>query len=196
MLLLSKSSLKKADTYINFKYDKVQMFDRDIDVCMSTNRYYTVEILSENVCNFDSIEHCLIFEAGNDKYNKMTRATIVIKSFLQNWIGIFGSLSKVFSDNEGEFVSEEFSDFCENFNIKINTTPAESPWCNGICEQHIAILTEILWKVKDDINCQWDTALALALSGKNSLIKVSGFSAHQLVFGKNVSLPPTIPLIH
>ena len=27
----------------------------------------------------------------------------------------------------GEFVSEEFIDFCENFNVKISTTPAESP---------------------------------------------------------------------
>ena len=45
----------------------------------------------------------------------------------------------------------------QSFNIlilKISTTPAESPWCNGICERHKAILTEILLKVKDDINCQ------------------------------------------
>ena len=31
-LLLSKSSLKKADTYLNIKDDKVKMFDEDIDV--------------------------------------------------------------------------------------------------------------------------------------------------------------------
>ena len=80
----------------------------------------------------------------------------------------------------------------QGFNIlilKISTTPAESPWCNGICERHKAILTEILLKVKDDINCQWVTGLAWALNAKNSFINVSGFSPHQLVFGKNVNLP-------
>ena len=41
-LLLSKSSLKKADTYINIKDDKVQMLDQDINVCMSTNGHYAV----------------------------------------------------------------------------------------------------------------------------------------------------------
>ena len=51
----------------------------------------------------------------------------------------------------------------ESFNTKISTKHAESPWCNGICERHNAILTEILLKVKDDINCQWDTTLACAL---------------------------------
>ena len=42
LLLLSKSSLKKADTYINIKDDKVQMFDQDINVCMSTNGHHAV----------------------------------------------------------------------------------------------------------------------------------------------------------
>ena len=50
-------------------------------------------------------------------------------------------------------------------------------------------MTEILLKVKDDINCQRDSALAWALNAKNSFINVSGFSPHQLVFGKNIKLP-------
>ena len=36
----------------------------------------------------------------------------------------------------------------KNFNIKIKTTAAESPWSNGICERHNAIITETLLKVK------------------------------------------------
>ena len=73
LLLLSGSSLKKADTYINIKDDKVQTFDQDINVCMTTNGHYAVEILSEKVCNFDSIEHCLIFETDDDKYKKCSK---------------------------------------------------------------------------------------------------------------------------
>ena len=40
---------------------------------------------------------------------------------------------------------------CKNFNKKISTTSAEVPCCNGICERHNAIFTEILLKAKDDI---------------------------------------------
>ena len=53
-------------------------------------------------------------------------------------------------------------------------------------------MTDIILKIRDDINCQWETALAWALNAKNSFINVSGFSPHQLVFGKSVNLPSTM----
>ena len=43
--------------------------------------------------------------------------------------------------------------------------------------------------MKEDSNCDWETALAWALSAKNSLINVKGFSPHQIVFGKNIKIP-------
>ena len=79
--MLSKSSLKKADTYINIKDEKFQMFGQDINVCMSTNGHYAVEILQEKVCNFDSIERCLIFEIDDDKYKKRSRLAKLHKQF-------------------------------------------------------------------------------------------------------------------
>ena len=135
-----------------------------------------------------------------DEFTRFSNATIIkskhseiiIKNFLQNWVSLFGTLFEVLSDNGGEFFSQEFIDFCENFNIKVSTTPAESPWSNGICERHNAILTDIILKVKQDINCSWETALAWALNAKNSFINVSGFSPHQLVFGKNIDQPSTL----
>ena len=42
----------------------------------------------------------------------------------------------------------------------LKTTPAESPWNNGVCERHNAIITEMLLKVKNDCQCDWETALA------------------------------------
>ena len=71
---------------------------------------------------------------------------------------------KIFSDNGGEFASEELTDFCENFNIKISTSAADSPWSNRICEWHNAILTELLLKIKEDIHCFWDVTLAWAFN--------------------------------
>ena len=264
-LLLSKTSLKKAETLLNLKEDKVKMFNEDVDIHYSSNGHYAVRILPEKVCNFNDIEHVLIFEnddsiknkkakliklhkqfghassnnlksliknAGylNDEISNLTdevslncdickqykkvspgpvvrlpRATdfnqsvamdlhytdknlwyfhmidkfsrysnaviikskqpaVIIQNFIQNWISLFGSPMKIFSDNGGEFASEELTDFCENFNIKISTSAADSPWSNGICERHNAILTELLLKIKEDIHCFWDVTLAWAFN--------------------------------
>ena len=54
--------------FYSVKATQVRMFDQDINVCMSTNGHYAVEILPEKVFNFDSTESCLIFETGDDKY--------------------------------------------------------------------------------------------------------------------------------
>ena len=94
----------------------------------------------------------------------------------------------MFSDNGGKFESSEFKDMCEDFNIKVVTTPAEAPWSNGICERHNHILTETLLKIKEDVNCSWETALPRVINAKNSPINIHGFSPYQLVLGRNVPL--------
>ena len=50
----------------------------------------------------------------------------------------------------------------------------------------------LLLKVKEDINCPWETALAWTVNTKNSFINVTGFIPYQLVFGKNISLPSSL----
>ena len=63
---------------------------------------------------------------------KSKSTDIIIKMFLKYWISLFGSPNTVLGDNGGEFVSKEFIDFCENFNMKVKITAAEAPWSNGI----------------------------------------------------------------
>ena len=65
-------------------------------------------------------------------------------------------------------------------------------YSNGLCERHNYILTETLLKIKEEGKCDWETALAWAISAKNSFINVKGFSPYQLVFGRNVSLPSVV----
>ena len=50
-------------------------------MCMPTNGHYAVEILLEKVCNFDSIEHCLIFETDDNKYKKRSKLVKLHKQF-------------------------------------------------------------------------------------------------------------------
>ena len=117
------------------------------------------------------------------------KSTDIIKMFLKYCISLFGSPNTIFSDSGGEFVSKEFIDFCENFNMKIKATAAEAPWSNGICERHNAIITDIILKVRNDTKCDWETVLAWAVSAKNYFINVSGFSLHHIVLGRNINLP-------
>ena len=59
----------------------------------------------------------------------------IIKNFLQKTGSAFLEVLRKYLVIMGMGnVLEKFTDFCKNFNIKISTTPAESPWCNGICE--------------------------------------------------------------
>ena len=81
LLLLSKTSLEKTDTYLNIKDDKIKMFEEDIDVCVSTNGHYAANILPEKVCNFDSVDHCLIFEIDDNKNTKRPKILKLHKQF-------------------------------------------------------------------------------------------------------------------
>ena len=289
-LLLSKSSLQKAETVLDFKNDKVKMFNKNVDFKLSSNGHYAVNILPNDISNFHETEQILILEQCTSEAEKIKKLTKIHRQFghaspdnikrllknsnsldqkistlvdkiykdcntcklykrptlkpvvglskattfnhtvamdlhqldvnlryfhiidefsrygnaviinskssfvsanhsLKNWISLFGCPEQIFSDNGGEFVSKHLPDLRENFNVKILTTPAGSPWSNGLCERHNKILTHMLLKINKDTSCSWETALAWALNAKNSLINVSGFSPHQLVFGENMKLP-------
>ena len=56
-------------------------------------------------------------------------------------------------------------------------------------ERHNAVLTETLLKIRDEYKLDWETSLGWAISTKNSMQSVHGFSPFQLVFGRNPNLP-------
>jgi transposase InsO family protein len=120
---------------------------------------------------------------------KSKQSSEIVGKFIQCWIGVHGAPKKVYSDNGGEFNNAEFRDMAENFNIEVGTTPAFSPWCNGLLERHNQTLTDILLKVRADSDLDWETALAWAVNAKNSLHNVHGYSPYQIAFGQNPNLP-------
>ena len=94
------------------------------------------------------IDHAMRYSHSCFIRNKQ-KATI-IRAVIKFWIGIFGSPDKFLSDNGGEFINDEFVEFAEKFNIKILTTAAESPWSNGLCEQHNGIIGDMMRKTMYD----------------------------------------------
>ena len=95
------------------------------------------------------------------------------------------STKKFLVDNGGEFNNEDFHSLCENVNICILTTAAESPWSNGLIERHNAIVGYTVTKTIEDAGCDLELTLSWAVAAKNALKNVNGFSPNQLVLGGN-----------
>lgn len=134
------------------------------------------------------IDHATRYSMACRVRNK--RAETIVESVLTHWIRVFGYPSRYFlTDNGGEFVNEELLELCEKFNVELKTTAAEAAWSNGLVERHHTMLADNVRKVTDDSNCSLDLATSWAVSAKNALSNVYGFSPNQLVFGRNISLP-------
>ena len=114
----------------------------------------------------------------------------ILKVVFKFWIAYFGTPDAFLTDNGREFNNQSFRDMAQNLNIVVRTTAAQSPWSNGLNERHNAILAESVKKTIEDAKCNFDIALAWAVSAKNTLHSVEGgYSPNQLVFGRNPNLP-------
>ena len=120
------------------------------------------------------------------------RQDTVIQKIFEHWIAIFGPPKMILSDNGLEFNNAAMRELGNLLNIEIKTTAAESPWSNGITERHNAIIANMMKKILFDRKCSVELALLWAVSAKNSLSNVFGYSPNQLVFGKNPNLPSVL----
>ena len=119
-------------------------------------------------------------------------ADVILKAVLKLWVQYFGPPRRFLSDNGSEFSNDKFREMCEQLNVVSTTTPGESPWSNGVVERHNGILMETVKRVMDDCQCTLDIALPWAISAKNTLSSVSGFSPNVLVFGRNPNVPSVL----
>ena len=68
---------------------------------------------------------------------------VVIDKLIEMWMGTgLGAPEKILCDNGGEFANSEFLDMCENLNIRVMHTAAESPYSNGICERNHTVIDD------------------------------------------------------
>ena len=67
--------------------------------------------------------------------------------------------------------------------------PPQEKHLNGTVERGNALLYESTMKTKEDTKCSLETALAWAVSAKNSLQNCFGYSPNQLVLSRNITLP-------
>ena len=137
------------------------------------------------------IDHATRFSAA--AVVKSKRKEEIVDAFIKHWIAIFGAPGKILSDNGGEFNNDLFRELGEQFNIVIMSTPAESPWSNGIVERHNAVLGKMVHKLMlDEKRFPIDVIVAWSVSAKNALNTCYGYSPNQLVFGRNPNFPSNL----
>ena len=88
-----------------------------------------------------------------DMFSRFTKAefiedklpSTIIDKLMFLWIGC-GFLA----DSGKGFANEEYQDMCENLNIEVMKTAAESPLQNGLCERNHCVTDRCLQKILED----------------------------------------------
>ena len=109
----------------------------------------------------------------------------ILNRFYKHWIMVFGPPKQaVLTDNGLEFDNQEFRDFCEKMGFHTLTTPSYSPFCNGVVEQHNAVLKETFRKISGDFSdLDNDTRLGMCVYSHHNLLNTYGFTPSQIAFG-------------
>jgi len=114
----------------------------------------------------------------------------VVDVMMKHWIGVFGVMGCVLTDNGGEFSSNEMREVMSILNVKVCTTAGESPFQNGLCERVHAVTDMMLMKLEaENPGVESQALLGWANMARNSLQMWNGYSSMQLVFGENPNLP-------
>ena len=124
----------------------------------------------------------------------------VIQNLITMWFQWAGSPSEMIVDAGSEFNSQEFMQFVQSHNIKLNTISPEAHFQNGKSERHGAILQRMLSKydLEHPINNYQDLQRSLWFcnQAKNSCGLRKGYSPETLVLGKQTRLPGSVASDH
>ena len=74
------------------------------------------------------------------------KSSNVLNALMQKWIGDFGIMGSIMTDNGDEFSSDEMLEVMSVLKVRVITTAAESPFQNGLCERVHAITDMTLLK--------------------------------------------------
>ena len=139
------------------------------------------------VCEFSK------FTRGQVIKNKTPEA--VIQAIEENWIQKGPGYPSIgfFSDRGTEFVNALMAEYTRKTGCNQKTTPAFSPWSNGGNERNHATVDRTINKLReDDPKIKLQDAVDLACFWKNAEVRKTGFSPHQLMYGRGVTIPGVI----
>ena len=127
------------------------------------------------------------------QYNVKT-ARNRFEKFTRFWVSHFGPPTHaILADNGGEFRINLMTRLSEMYIMKSFTTAADSPFSNGICEPHNAVITDTLNRVTEEFReLDLDARLAYVCMSKNNPYNNNGSTPSQVMFGRNPSLPSVL----
>ena len=86
------------------------------------------------------------------------------------------------TDKGGEFNNQLMVKLAILYNVKLITTAAYAPYCNGVCERHNQVMTEMLTKVTAEFSYfDMDTRIMYVCMAKNNLYNNWGFTSSQIM---------------
>ena len=129
-------------------------------------------------------------------FRSAQRTSFQVIQMNKHWIQWAGPPKQIMTDSAGEFCSEEFAKYLQSQNILSTVIPTEAHWQMGKCERHGAIIQGMLnkYQIEHPITCEsdFDNALSLIITAKNSLSRHRGYSPEILVLGKSRHTPACV----
>ena len=116
----------------------------------------------------------------------------IAKAFASYWMRWAGAPRKIVHDQGGEF-NGQFERLIESINAATEVTGTDAAWQNSLAERHGGVLKVMLARILEDTAAygedEFEMALVAAITAKNQLASIHGFSPAQHVLGQNVRLP-------
>ena len=122
---------------------------------------------------------------------KDKKAETVLDKIENEWCLRYGYPSVGFyADNGGEFRNYKLEEFVSKMGIKIEFSPAYSPWSNGLNERNHYSADKTVKKIMDEKkNISLEEAVRRASWTHNTNINVSGYTPLTLMTGKSIVHP-------
>ena len=130
----------------------------------------------------------VIIRMGNEPLRNIS-ADEFQKSLSRGWLQHFPAPSILRYDEDGFLRSWDKIPWLETFGMKLEPIAAESAWQGGKHSKHLQTLKEQLNLLCMEIGDSFglEQLLALAVSAKNNMHNIRGYSPNQWAFGQNHS---------
>lgn len=117
------------------------------------------------------------------------KANLVQDTFMEQIVARYGLPHVIQSDNGGEFNSNAFAKWMQEFGITHHLTSPYHPAGNGMCERFNGTIQKLLLKLTGGDERKWSKYLPEALYAYRIAVGPAGITPYQAVYGKRPRLP-------
>ena len=121
---------------------------------------------------------------------KNQEADTVARTFVHDFVTIFGVPMQVHTDQGANFESNLFKEVCKLLDIDKTRTTVMRPQSDGMAERHMRTLTNMLSSFVSENQKDWDQYIPLLMMAyRSSVHQTTGVSPCKMIFGREINLP-------